>query len=113
SRIVLKPSGATMVGQRAKGEESSEFLASEDNWFRPVQVRTGPDGALWVVDMYRFVIEHPRWITPDRLARLDVRAGESMGRLYRVFPRGSRPALWTQRLDKTSAEDVARRLESS
>src|SRR4030095_10358676 len=112
SRIVLKPSGATMVGQRAKDEASSEFLASEDNWFRPVQVRTGPDGAPWVGDMYRFAIEHPRWITPDRLARLDVRAGEGMGRIYRVFPHGKRPPLWMERLDRMPSTQVAHRLES-
>ena len=45
----------------------------------PRPARTGPDGALWVVDMYRFVIEHPRWITPERLATLDARAGADKG----------------------------------
>ena len=34
--------------------------------------------------MYRFVIEHPRWISPERLAELDVRAGADKGRIYRV-----------------------------
>src|SRR5213075_498809 len=58
---------------------------------RPVQVRTGPDGALWVVDMYRFVIQHPRWITPDRLAQLDIRAGADRGRIYRVYPKDNAP----------------------
>ena len=56
------PKGATFVGERAADEAESEFLASTDNWFRPVQARTGPDGALWIVDMYRYVIEHSRWI---------------------------------------------------
>lgn len=87
TRLVLEPNGPTFAGHRAPGEESAEFLASKDNWFRPVQVRTGPDGALWVVDMYRFVIEHPRWIPPDRLASLDPRAGADRGRIYRVYPR--------------------------
>ena len=45
-RLVLTQKGVTFSGRRAKGEETSEFLASTDNWFRPVQVRTGPDGAL-------------------------------------------------------------------
>ena len=73
--------------QRAEDEKSSEFLASTDHWFRPVQARTGPDGALYVVDMYRFLIEHPRWIAADRLAKIDVRAGAEMGRIYRVVPK--------------------------
>jgi putative heme-binding domain-containing protein len=89
TRLVLEPNGVTFAGHRAPGEERSEFLASTDNWFRPVQARTGPDGALWIVDMYRFVIEHPRWIPTNRLAQLDVRAGADMGRIYRVYPRGA------------------------
>ena len=51
------------------GYQTAEFLASADPWFRPVHATTGPDGGLWVVDMCRFVIEHPRWI-PACLAAL-------------------------------------------
>ena len=47
TRLVLEPDGITFAGHRDRGEERSEFFASADNWFRPVQVRTGPDGALW------------------------------------------------------------------
>jgi putative membrane-bound dehydrogenase-like protein len=90
-RLVLQPDGATFSARRAPDEQRNEFLASTDNWFRPVQARTGPDGALWIVDMYRFVIEHPRWIPTNRLATLDVRAGEDKGRIYRVYPRGQKP----------------------
>ena len=82
-RLVLSPDGVSFIGKR-KPETEHEFLAARDNWFRPVQARCGPDGALWVVDMYRFVVEHPRWITPERLAELDVRAGHDKGRIYRV-----------------------------
>src|SRR5438067_13633835 len=46
-RMKLEPRGSTIAGQRPPGEEASEFLASTDPWFRPVQVRTGPDGCLW------------------------------------------------------------------
>jgi putative heme-binding domain-containing protein len=77
----------TFSGVRPGNEQQSEFVASRDNWFRPVQARTGPDGALWVVDMYRFVIEHPRWIPAERLAKLDVRAGDDKGRIYRIVPK--------------------------
>ncbi len=87
-RLVLEPDGVTFAGHRAPGDERGEFLASSDNWFRPVQVRTGPDGALYVVDMYRFVVEHPRWIPPERLKELDVRAGADRGRIYRISRRG-------------------------
>lgn len=87
-RLVVQPHGSTFKGVRAATEQNSEFIASTDNWFRPVEVRTGPDGALWIVDMYRYVIEHPRWISAERLAKLDVRAGSDKGRIYRVVKTG-------------------------
>jgi putative membrane-bound dehydrogenase-like protein len=89
-RLVPQPDGLTFAAARAPDEGKDEFLASRDNWFRPVQARTGPDGALYVVDMYRFVIEHPRWIPAARLAQLDVRAGADKGRIYRVVPQGAK-----------------------
>ena len=89
-RYRLEPDGATFKARRPEGETDREFFASEDNWTRPVQVRTGPDGALYIVDMYRAVIEHTRWIPADRLAVIDPRAGDTMGRIYRVVPAGGR-----------------------
>ncbi|MEO2016152.1 MAG: neutral/alkaline non-lysosomal ceramidase N-terminal domain-containing protein [Fuerstiella sp.] len=86
-RINLLRSGHGFAGKRGDGEESTEFLSSTDRWFRPVQARTGPDGALWVVDMYRYVIEHSRWIPQSTLAELDVFAGKRRGRIYRVVPK--------------------------
>ena len=82
--------GATFAVRRPKGEQDKEFFASTDNWTRPVQIRTGPDGALYIVDMYRAVIEHTRWIPADRLAKIDPRAGEGMGRIYRLVPSGAK-----------------------
>jgi putative membrane-bound dehydrogenase-like protein len=90
-RLVLQSKGVTFGGRRAADEAASEFLASTDGWSRPVQARTGPDGALWVVDMYRLVIEHPQWIPPEDLAKLDVRAGHTRGRIYRVYPKDHPP----------------------
>jgi putative membrane-bound dehydrogenase-like protein len=86
SRLIVSPAGGTFQGRRAVGEERAEFLASIDNWCRPVFARTGPDGALWVSDMYRQVIEHPQWIPADWQKRLDLRAGHELGRIYRVRP---------------------------
>jgi putative membrane-bound dehydrogenase-like protein len=84
TRMKLEPRGSTFTGVRAQEEQGRDFLASTDPWFRPVQARTGPDGCLWIVDMYRHVIEHPRWIPPEELAKLDLRAGSTLGRIYRV-----------------------------
>ena len=85
-RQQLTAHGCTFTSHRAPHEQQQEFLASTDPWFRPVQVRTGPDGSLWVVDMYRYVIEHPIWIPPAVLQNIDPRAGHDRGRLYRVLP---------------------------
>jgi putative membrane-bound dehydrogenase-like protein len=85
-REILTPDGVTFADHKPAEEGENEFLSSSDPWFRPVQARTAPDGALWIVDMHRFVIEHPRWISPDLLAGLDVRAGAKQGRIYRVVP---------------------------
>ena len=67
-REVLRPNGVTFTSQRADDERESEFLASSDNWFRPTMIKTGPDGALYIADMYRFVLEHPEWIAPEALS---------------------------------------------
>ena len=88
-REVLSTRGSALHSQRAAGEEQSEFLASTDSWFRPTTLRIGPDGALYVADMYRFVLEHPEWISPEMQARVNLRAGDDKGRIYRISPRGS------------------------
>lgn len=85
-REVLERHESGWISRRAQGEEQSEFLASSDNWFRPITTRTGPDGALYIADMYRFVLEHPEWISPEMQARMDLRAGSDKGRIYRVTP---------------------------
>jgi len=88
-REVLTPDGATFTSKRADDEQDREFLASTDPWFRPVMLKTGPDGALYVADFHRFVLEHPEWIAPETQSRLDLRAGADKGRIYRVFPTGA------------------------
>ncbi len=87
-RSVLHPRGTTFFSRRAPDEQQSEFLASTDHWFRPVQARTGPDGALWIVDMYRLIIEHPDFIPEKWHKELDFQAGRGRGRIYRVLPNG-------------------------
>ncbi|MCI0638361.1 MAG: neutral/alkaline non-lysosomal ceramidase N-terminal domain-containing protein [Gemmataceae bacterium] len=110
-RLQLTPKGSTFSGRRAPEEKDREFLASVDPWCRPVQALTGPDGCLWIADMYRFVIEHPRWIPPEDLARLDLRAGQGMGRIYRVRPKDKAPRPW-QRLDKLDGAGLVKGLDS-
>jgi putative membrane-bound dehydrogenase-like protein len=110
-REVLSPKGVTFTSRRAADEERSEFLASTDNWCRPTSIRIGPDGALWVADMYRHVIEHPQWIPLDWQKRLDLRAGHDQGRIYRVYPVGARPRA-IPRLDRLDGPALAAALDT-
>ncbi|HKA06467.1 MAG TPA: neutral/alkaline non-lysosomal ceramidase N-terminal domain-containing protein [Gemmataceae bacterium] len=110
-RLKLTPKGSTFAGHRPDDEKTSEFLASTDNWFRPVQAVTGPDGCLWIVDMYRFVIEHPRWIPPADVAKLDLRAGAGMGRIYRVRPK-DRPTRSWEHFDQSDSVVLLQKLHS-
>jgi putative membrane-bound dehydrogenase-like protein len=110
-REVMTAKGATFTSKRAADEQRSEFLASADNWFRPTMIATGPDGGLWVADMYRQVIEHPQWIPLDWQKKLDLRAGHDKGRIYRVVPVGvKRRAI--PRLDELRAKDLVAALDS-
>lgn len=108
-RRQIRRDGATFVGERLEQDATSEFIASTDGWSRPVRVAAGPDGAVWVVDMYRHVIEHPQWIPEHWQARLNLRAGEDRGRIYRVF-RDSSPGPLSD-LSRLSVEELAQRLQ--
>lgn len=112
SRAVLKADGATFYSRRAPEERSAEFLASTDNWFRPVAIRSGPDGALYVVDMYRLVIEHPEWVPLDWQRKLNLREGHDKGRIYRITQNGhkNRP---TTNLTKLSNQQLVDALDTS
>ena len=90
-REIATSDGVRVVSRRAADEQRSEFLASSDNFFRPTTIKTGPDGALWIADMYRYVIEHPEWIPDEMQRQLDLRAGSDKGRIYRVYPHGVAP----------------------
>jgi len=89
-REEIQWNGLLMQTSRSSDEASSEFLRSADSWFRPTAIRTGPDGALYIADMYRLVIEHPEWIDKTLLAEMiadgRLRAGEDHGRIYKIFP---------------------------
>jgi putative membrane-bound dehydrogenase-like protein len=110
-REIMPPTGVTFTSRRAPDEQESEFWASTDNWTRPTTIQTGPDGALWIVDMYRAVIEHPEWIPPDWQKRLDLRAGSDLGRIYRVYPVGTKPRA-IPRLDKLDTAGLVAALDS-
>lgn len=85
-RQVMKPEGAGFRSELAYGDK--EFLASTDEWFRPVFLQHGPDGSLYLADMYRKVIDHPSYVPEEARHLLDFESGKSDGRLYRIFEKG-------------------------
>ncbi|HRF02160.1 MAG TPA: c-type cytochrome [Pirellulaceae bacterium] len=102
--------GASWTSARPADQQRSEFLATDDSWFRPVMARTGPDGAIWIADMYRLVIEHPEWIAPERQRELNLRSGADRGRIWRIVPRGHERPI--PRLDRLSIDECVAQLES-
>src|SRR5262249_28544074 len=80
-RDVLSPRGATFVARR--GHADCEFLASTDNWFRPVHLSLGPDGAIYVLDFYREVIETPLSLPEDIKRRVNLQS-RARGRIWRI-----------------------------
>ncbi len=93
-REVIVPDGVSFKRQPLWSGDGEEFLASEDPWFRPTMARAGPDGCLYVVDMYRLVLEHPEWIPNAMQGHMDLRAGEDKGRIYRVRVQNDKRKGW-------------------
>lgn len=84
-RAKLVPKGVSFVAERA--DKDKEFLASKDVWFRPVQFVHGPDGCLYVLDMYRELIEGAAFLAPPILKNVDPSAGIDKGRIWRIAPK--------------------------
>jgi len=102
----LTPQGVTFNSHKMH-HGKVEFFRSEDPWSRPTAVHNGPDGALYIADMVREVIEHPEWIDDKLEKTLNVYSGSDMGRIYRVTPQNS-IRRETIRFDKmTTAQRVA------
>jgi mono/diheme cytochrome c family protein/glucose/arabinose dehydrogenase len=97
--FVAEPSGNLVKrnliqdsGYIVKGEEAyhkKEFLASDDERFRPVSLYDAPDGALYVVDMYRGIIQHKTFLTPylkSEIKNRNLTNPLNCGRIYRIVP---------------------------
>jgi mono/diheme cytochrome c family protein/glucose/arabinose dehydrogenase len=82
--------------------EKEEFLTSKDELFRPVNLATGPDGALYIADMYHGIIQHKVYLTSYLRGQAEDRGLQNVtqhGRIWRVVPEtkknGARPHLST------------------
>ncbi|MBR90723.1 MAG: cytochrome C [Verrucomicrobiales bacterium] len=90
-RKLLHYDNVQPVAKRPPDELKQEFIASRDNWFRPVQFANAPDGCLYIADMYRETIEHP-WSIPQSIKKhLDLNSGNDRGRIWRIAPKDFNP----------------------
>jgi putative membrane-bound dehydrogenase-like protein len=106
---ILAPKGATFTAKPHK--QGVEFLATTDDWFRPVFLTHGPEGAIYVVDMYRAVIEHPEFMPPELKNRPDLWAGKDKGRIWRIVPKDHQTKTPRPNLSKASIVELVKTLE--
>lgn len=81
-RQIVHPDGVSFRSELPY--RGREFLASTDEWFRPVFLQLGPEGALYLADMHRKVIDHPSYVPEEARAGKDFESGKSDGRIYRI-----------------------------
>ncbi|NBB21497.1 c-type cytochrome [Runella sp. CRIBMP] len=108
---IVRDAGASFTASRLN--EKSEFLASKDAWFRPVNFYTGPDGALYVIDYYRQIVEHPEWMSDEITQSGALYNGTDKGRIYRIVPHKGLPMNWLGKLNlsKKSAPELVTLLD--
>ena len=111
----VKADGVSYAGEKEASREELEFIAGKNLWFRPIEVRTGPDGAMYVVDFCNQAIIHndtrgtkhgPRnaAIRPDR--------DHYYGRIWRV-DHNQAVKLTVPNLAKAGSADLVKALESA
>lgn len=101
----ITAAGAGYQGRKLRTEE---FVGSRDLWFRPIETRIGPDGALYVLDFYNQAVIHNDTRGPAHNAvNAAVRPDRDhyFGRVWRIDHREAKP-LPPARLVPTSAEDL-------
>ncbi|HVG17018.1 MAG TPA: c-type cytochrome [Chitinophagaceae bacterium] len=90
-RNILNEKGYVVEGRQAYFKK--EFLASEDERFRPVNLHNGPDGAMYVVDFYRGIIQHKTYLTPylkNEIKKRELTQPLSCGRIYKIVPKNKK-----------------------
>lgn len=107
-RDVIVSKGGSFEAHRGLDELTSEFLATTDEWSRPVFLTNGPDGSLYFCDMYRKTIEHPTYLPDEVAATTDFDAGKANGRIYRISAKeGLRPAKFDASTPQALVETLA------
>jgi hypothetical protein len=90
TRYTVEPNGASLKATRVG--DRTEFFRSSDEWCRPVNMTTGPDGAMYICDIYRRWIDHARFFPEEFVKNNDMRQGENEGRIWRIVKKGQKVA---------------------
>ncbi|MEN3942947.1 PVC-type heme-binding CxxCH protein [Prosthecobacter sp. SYSU 5D2] len=90
TRYKVEPKGASLKATRVG--DRTEFFRSSDEWCRPVNMTTGPDGAMYICDIYRRWIDHARFFPEEFVKNNDMRQGENEGRIWRIVKKGQKVA---------------------
>lgn len=105
-RNVLESDGLNLTAHDP--HPGKEFLASTDERFRPVHLAQGPDGALYVLDMYRGLIQHKAYVTPylreQTISRKLVQPIHR-GRVWKIVPEDWEPSK-TLKLSEMSSPEL-------
>ena len=90
-RNIIEEEGYITPGKQAYANR--EFISSTDERFRPVALSNAPDGAIYIADMYRGIIQHKTYVTPYLRQEINERSLTqplTLGRIYKIVPRGSK-----------------------
>jgi len=108
--LITVDDGVTHLANPYEGEQS-EFIRATDPLFRPINMVTAPDGTLYIVDMYRGIIQQANWTQKGSYLREQIEAHElqkeiGRGRIYRLRHESFEPGPKPHMLDETPAEWV-------
>lgn len=95
-----------------RNEDGLDFLTSTDERFRPVNLRVGPDGALYVVDMYRGILQHKVFLTSFLRRQAEERGlvePTGLGRIWRISKKDA-PRAQPMVLEEMSSEELLKQL---
>ena len=108
-RFKLRAVGSQLLAESPPDELGTEFLASSNSWFRPMQLAPGPDGAIYVADLHREFLDPPSQLPEASRAAAAQRRGNDQGRIYRIVPESFKqpPA---PKLSQAKTLDLARTL---
>ena len=82
--VLTRDGNGGYTARRAPEEQQSEFLAATDQWFRPINLRVGPDGSMYIVDMSREIIEDYSAIPRFLQQQYGLNKGGDRGRIWRL-----------------------------